>query len=206
MASESNMNISVDDQDIDEQDLIPPTSPTTLTSDLSSPIQYPLSEDDGNNNNNNNPTDSTADRTRKKAFIWGTTINVQDVMNSFKEFISSFPDPNNNDNNNNNSDPQPLYPTLLRQLLSDTNNSYNNNSYSLNVNMEYLWAFNSSLYRQLILYPVEIIPLMEVVIQEYLQSIPDFASLLSEKKVLVRPFNLRHIKPMRDLDPTGNNQ
>lgn len=220
---------------ISDDDLIPPTSPTTIGANttFSSPTHSPssvhndLSSDDEDNTNTKenraNPLQNATssftqfrgavlgdrglfeetDGDEKKNMIWGTTVNTDQVNRDFREFINSFPDPNNPDGK------EPLYLKILDQMIITEDSS-------LNLNAEYIWSYNEILYKQLINYPSEIIPIMDTTINQiFLERYhvakygnldnlnnPEFSSL-DRIPIQVRPFNLRTVKPMRDLDPEG---
>lgn len=76
---------------------------------------------------------------------------------------------------------------------------------SLNIDCTQLYEFNNQLYEQLIKYPTEIIPLMDVVVNQVYCDVADPSELDNEgmplERLQVRLHNLRTKKRMRDLDP-----
>ena len=73
--------------------------------------------------------------------------------------------------------------------------------FSLNLDCSHLASYDEGLYKLLVLYPQEIIPIFDVVTNEYYAQ-----ELLEEEQtefpqIQVRTFNLRERKAMRDLNP-----
>ncbi|KAI9016512.1 MCM2/3/5 family-domain-containing protein [Phycomyces nitens] len=121
--------------------------------------------------------------------VWGTSINVQDAMVSFKNFLVNFRAPNSR---------EPFYPQLL-QRVHETGNV------CVNLDCKNLQAYSGTkvLYEQLIKYPQEIIPLMDHIITcHYFEMYPD----AEDNKLKVRPFNLHEAVNLRDLDPQNVDQ
>jgi len=71
----------------------------------------------------------------------------------------------------------------------------------LNLNCEHLRHFDPEMQRQLICYPQEVIPTMDMTVNEIFSTIfPDQALV---HQVQVRPFNADRTKTMRYLNPDG---
>jgi len=90
-------------------------------------------------------------------------------------------------------------------LLSE---ALDNGSSSINLNLSNLASFNAPLYRQLVIYPQEIIPIFDVVLAEERELMqnpdndPSLAAMLAESAALqARPFGLVDKKGMRELNP-----
>lgn len=81
---------------------------------------------------------------------------------------------------------------------------------NMNVNCQHLSNFPLSrrLYYQLVRYPQEIVPIMDLVAhQEYKAIAGDLAEAeLAGNRIQVRPFNLKDVHKLRDLDPTNIDQ
>jgi DNA replication licensing factor MCM4 len=92
--------------------------------------------------------------------IWGTNINVRQCILTFQNFIENFTIPKHSNHPNNPNQPyylQELY--LLNQ----------NNTLILNLNCNHLNYYDYSakiLYKQLISYPNEIIPIFDRIIND----------------------------------------
>jgi len=126
-----------------------------------------------------------------RAEIWGTTVNVDQAKAEVTKFFRECLDTSG----------QPLYPALLSEALD-------NGASSINLNLSNLHAHNPSLYRQLVMYPQEIIPIFDVVLAEERELLqnpendPALAATISESAPLqARPFGLVDKKGMRSLNP-----
>jgi DNA replication licensing factor MCM4 len=144
----------------------------------------------------------------EERLIWGTTVNVEDAKRRFRSFLSSFRDDTTRRG-------RPLYPRLLKQAL-DTER------YNVNIDCSNIHLFDAQLYNQLVRYPQEMIPILDITVHEVLQTIVfragnddvgdvgdgDFlaAAAAADHRVQVRPFNLTSVKKMRDLDPADLDQ
>ena len=74
-------------------------------------------------------------------------------------------------------------------------------------NSQNLWSFlpTRRLYEQLVRYPQEIVPIMDLVVhQEYTNLFG--AEALQNARIQVRTFNLKEVKTMRDLNPKDIDQ
>ena len=124
------------------------------------------------------------------AVIWGTTVDPMNVMSVFRDFLQMFE-----------IDPfvGPHYLGVLEQIqLSE--------SFNINIDCQHLVqhsAASRDLYQKLIMYPQEIIPLMDLVVHEEFCRSPEREAFLDERvaRIQVRVFNLGEVKRMRELDP-----
>lgn len=140
--------------------------------------------------------------------IWGTNIVIADAMASFKTFLMGFtvahrrifearlqgpdaPLPVTTA-----QDLDPLYPRLLQQIR-DTE------IYNLNIDCANLRAFPSTVLfaQQLLHYPMEIIQMMDMVVNEFFSELFPEVDLNSDP-IQVRPFNTGKVVNMRNLDPS----
>ena len=71
----------------------------------------------------------------------------------------------------------------------------------LNFNCDHLKEFDADLYRQLVCYPQEVIPIFDMALNELLFS--KFTDTALEHQIQVRPFNADLTRNMRDLNPEG---
>eukprot|EP00486_Rosalina_sp_Unknown_P000439 CAMPEP_0201564760 /NCGR_PEP_ID=MMETSP0190_2-20130828/3315_1 /ASSEMBLY_ACC=CAM_ASM_000263 /TAXON_ID=37353 /ORGANISM="Rosalina sp." /LENGTH=902 /DNA_ID=CAMNT_0047981365 /DNA_START=122 /DNA_END=2830 /DNA_ORIENTATION=- len=119
--------------------------------------------------------------------IWGTNVNLDDVVRRFRDFIINF---RRND--------RVLYPDLIETAIDCE-------SWNVNLDCRNIYSFDSELYKQLISFPQEVLPAFDEVVNTYAQS--NFGEILQDvehdKDIWVRPFNLlaKHIKSMRNMDP-----
>src|SRR5690606_734274 len=88
--------------------------------------------------------------------IWGTTVNVEQMQQSFEHFFRTFMEAED--------DAEPIYPRLLLKAI-DTENP------NVNINCQHLHSFDPELYKKLVLYPQEVIPIFDIVIQNYLTKL-----------------------------------
>ena len=72
----------------------------------------------------------------------------------------------------------------------------------LNLNCSHLRTFDGDLYRQLISYPQEVIPTLDMTVNEmFFEKYPD---TILPHQIQVRPFNADKTKNMRALNPEGS--
>lgn len=138
--------------------------------------------------------------------IWGTNIVVRDCVLAFREFLAGFTPGHRKIADGQalgdaDVDTQPVYPQLLEQI-------HISESYILNVDMLNLKSFQStkSLYHQLLKFPQEIIPIMDIVVNEYYyERYPD-VDPAAVTPIQVRPFNCGKTVNMRALNPADIDQ
>lgn len=180
-----------------------------------------LTSQTGNNNDANRNTqnadeenDMGIDGDGTVKVIWGTDVSIEDVTDRFRNFIMTFKmnDRYAYDGNDDIVDPagdRPYYVNML-MLLKDTGAT------NLNLDVQNLMAVPAAriLATHLILYPQEVIPIMDQTIKDCLISIvlddpeyrdtPESMALADEiesKIYKVRPYNIGNKKGMRELNP-----
>ncbi|KAJ2362573.1 MCM DNA helicase complex subunit, partial [Coemansia sp. RSA 2607] len=133
--------------------------------------------------------------------IWGTIVQVRDVMSTFKDFLLHF-SPNHRPPTSHELSAQemaePVYPALLRQMHASE-------VFQLNLDALNLLAYPPSerLYRQLVNYPEEVVPIMDYVLTElFMEQFPQADIDLVQADLKVRPYNLEKTVNMRDLNPS----
>ncbi|VDK83146.1 unnamed protein product [Litomosoides sigmodontis] len=141
-----------------------------------------------------------------KLYIWGTRICVLDVQRAFRNFVSEFRPTNVSDDENMLTLPsnvrmeinleRPYYLERLYEIDQSENIAFN-------LNLQHVKLFSEALYRKITCYPSDIIPYLDLTINE----------MFSEKyqKVLyapieVRPFNAQKTRNMRALNPQDIDQ
>ncbi|KAJ2693117.1 MCM DNA helicase complex subunit [Coemansia sp. IMI 209128] len=134
--------------------------------------------------------------------IWGTIVNVRDVMSSFKDFLLHFTAkhrrPADSDKMSEAELNEPVYPQLIKRM-------HDSEIFQLNLDAQNIKAYPQSqgLYRQLVHYPEEVVPIMDYVLTElYLEQYPGADVDLAQSDVKVRPYNLSATVNMRDLNPS----
>ena len=142
---------------------------------------------------------SEASESAPTMVIWGTDVSVNQVKTKFSKFINSFVDQDLADDERfDGVDPsQPFY----LQRLDEINTILEP---FLNVNMGHIQKFDEELYRQLVCYPQEVIPVLDMAVNEiYFTKFPE--SELPHQ-VQVRPFNADKTANMRELNPQDIDQ
>ena len=101
-------------------------------------------------------TDDHAFNAQNSTMVWGTTISLHESMTNAKQFLRDFAA----------DDGEPLYPQLLKQAKEDE-------SYNLNIDSGHLRTFDRehdyNLYRDLVRYPQEMIPIFDLCVYEEFQ-------------------------------------
>ena len=131
--------------------------------------------------------------------IWGTDVSVSAYKTKFRKFLEQFIDPEaGQDEKTDDFNPnEPLYCQIMEQI-NDLEEPY------MNVNAGHLKSFDEDLYRQLICYPQEVIPTMDMAVNEmFFEKYPD--TVLSHQ-IQVRPFNADKTRNLRALNPEDIDQ
>ncbi|RKP40286.1 MCM2/3/5 family-domain-containing protein [Dimargaris cristalligena] len=133
--------------------------------------------------------------------IWGTTVDIQESMSLFRDFLLEFKLKYKlTDRDSHRSlEPEyqdPYYPRILQQMRDAE-------SYNLNLDCTNLLAYPRSvkLYHQLVQYPQEIIPLMDHVLTQIFHELFRDIEFHGGQEFTVRPYNLESAVNMRDLNP-----
>ncbi|XP_075216079.1 disc proliferation abnormal [Lycorma delicatula] len=142
---------------------------------------------------------SGEDNSAPNLVIWGTDVVVSRCKQKFKNFINNFIDPNTEEDERleNMDSNEPLYLQKLEEIhiLEEL---------YLNVNCAHLETYDAELYRQLICYPQEVIPTLDMAVNEmFFDKHP--AAVLAHQ-IQVRPFNAQKTKNMRSLNPEDIDQ
>jgi DNA replication licensing factor MCM4 len=117
-------------------------------------------------------------------------VNVETAMEAFRSFLNEFTFTGSQ---------EPYYLHKLQQI-------HEAGQSNLNIDCGNLSAFAATrtLYSQLVHYPQEVVPIMDLVVHQELTSL--FGEPQSQRRVQVRTFNLKEVRPMRDLNPTEIDQ
>ncbi|KAJ2841556.1 MCM DNA helicase complex subunit, partial [Coemansia brasiliensis] len=133
--------------------------------------------------------------------IWGTVVQVRDVMAKFKDFLQHFAAVHRPPAEHTMTEAElqePVYPKLIRRM-------HETEIMQLNVDAQNLRAFAPSqrLYRLVVDYPQEVLPIMDYVLTEqYLEQFPDANLELAQAEPKVRVYNLSSSTNMRELNPS----
>ena len=101
--------------------------------------------------------------------IWGTDVSVTAYKTKFRKFLDQFIDSEaGEDERTDDFNPdEPLYVQILGQI-NDLEEPY------MNINAGHVKTFDEDLYRQLICYPQEVIPTMDMAVNEmFFEKYPD---------------------------------
>ena len=143
----------------------------------------------------------------KVRVIWGTNIVIQETVKQFKDFLLNFTEAhlvlaNGGMANDEANLWEPYYPKLLKRLY-ETGQNY------MNLDGRHLKAFRGTriLFDQLIKYPQEIIPLMDLTVNEVFSNLAGSVNLNNNLTMLqVRPFQMdRHVN-LREMSPSEVDQ
>ncbi|KAJ1980805.1 MCM DNA helicase complex subunit [Dimargaris verticillata] len=146
-------------------------------------------------------TPAADDPTATVRVIWGTTVDIQESMTLFRDFLYEFRlkyklGPTEGDRAQQPEYQEPYYPRVLQQMRDAEN-------FNLNLDCSNLMAYPRcvKLYHQLVQYPQEIIPLMDhVLTQTFLELFRDMDEQ-GGLEFTVRPYNLAQTVNMRELNP-----
>lgn len=144
------------------------------------------------------------DKTKKGTTIYGTSILVEDVILDFSNFLHVFI-PRRAEA----SDLSEAYYLRAVRAAASGNGGHGG---ALDVNCRHLHQHSPDLYTNLVEYPQEMIPIFDVVIDEEVEHMgllaPDEGDGLGPQppKVKVRPYNLRQLHDIRELEPDHINR
>ena len=133
--------------------------------------------------------------------IWGTTLVVRRVRDSIKDFFS-----NTTSHQPPNASIREKYETLIEEALESQP--------IVNLDCKDLMAVDQRLYQQLVLYPVEVIECFDMEACDIARQMVERGGMgdnvdalrLAVEQIKVRPFNLRRLHVMRDLNPSDIDQ
>ncbi|KAG5364874.1 DNA replication licensing factor MCM4 [Yarrowia sp. E02] len=161
----------------------------------------------------------STDGNEPRAVLWGTDIAIPEVMAKFRRFLMHFKpsyrvqmdgtvlEDIGATGQDTNSDPDRLYYVIMLQQMHELGMT------NLNLDMQNLLAYppTASLYRKLVLYPQEIIPLMDQTIKDVMVALLVEGNDHPEENVIqeveqtlykVRPYGLGTDRGMRELNPS----
>jgi len=117
--------------------------------------------------------------------IWGTDVSAASVIEDFRKFWNNYIDRKTG---------KPLYPALLEEAMAS-------GVYNINLNCQNLIEFDPKLYGNLIRYPQELIPLFDVAVNTIREELYPPKEDDEEIRIQIRPFNLKEVRNMRELNP-----
>ena len=89
-----------------------------------------------------------------KKILYGTTINAQSEISNAKEFLTEYPVESESK----------LYMNKIREMATTED-------YNLNVDMQHVYDYNQSLYKKIIAFPSEMLPLFDIAANEILNPL-----------------------------------
>uniref|UniRef100_A0A182ILA0 DNA replication licensing factor MCM4 n=1 Tax=Anopheles atroparvus TaxID=41427 RepID=A0A182ILA0_ANOAO len=131
--------------------------------------------------------------------VWGTNVVVTECMSKFKQFIMRYIDPDaaQDELTEGINLNEPLYMQKLEECHT-LEEPY------LNFNCAHLKTFDETLYRQLICYPQDVIPALDIAVNE--MFFERYPGAILEHQIQVRPFNADKTRNMRALNPEDIDQ
>ncbi|PAA60677.1 hypothetical protein BOX15_Mlig033998g9 [Macrostomum lignano] len=120
--------------------------------------------------------------------IWGTDVNVSRIERLFRTFITTFT-------------PQEGAPPHYMGKLEEI---YVLGDRHLDIDCVHLRQYSAELYRQLVTYPGEVIPALDVVTNAMFAE--QYRDAVLEQEIMVRPFNCDRARSLRALDPEDIDQ
>lgn len=147
----------------------------------------------------NAPPTSDSDTAGPHLVVWGTNVIISQCKEQFKSFFQQFidPDAENDELTENMNLSEPLYLQKLEEIHT-LEEPY------LNVNCAHVKTFDSHLYQQLVSYPQEVIPTLDMAANELFFE--KFPAAVLEHQIQARPFNVAKIQTMRELNPADVDQ
>ena len=158
------------------------------------------------------------------ALIRGTDVHVPTAASAFEDFLLHFisldhaeranrendqdDDDNNNDFNNSLDtalqNQEPLYMIKLQDIITNGGVISDDDEQTSSLDIDTIHLFYHSptcqnFYQQLVSYPMEIVPLMDLLVKRQLERMAGPNQFVP--RVQVRPFNLKSLSHMRALDP-----
>ncbi|KAF9086525.1 hypothetical protein BGX29_001367 [Mortierella sp. GBA35] len=147
------------------------------------------------------PTSQDNDPTQVVKVVWGTAVEINDVISRFKDFLHEFTQKSRISKENprglySESEDQPFYPQLVDQMRRT-------GARQLNLDCQNLLFHSSAkkVHGLLIDYPAEVLPLLDFSLNEFFaDTYPD--DDLRGDSLMIRPFNLGKSINTRDLGPS----
>ncbi|TNN14673.1 DNA replication licensing factor mcm4-A [Schistosoma japonicum] len=134
--------------------------------------------------------------------IWGTDVNITQVMSRFKHFLLTYipPDLTGQPNLTTGQPVDPERPLYL-QRMEDLAIS---GSTALDIDCEHLRSVRPDLYTQLVTFPKEVIPACDAA--AHALFLDRFREVQLERAIQIRPFNCARSRDLRSLDPDDLDQ
>ncbi|PIO77305.1 MCM2/3/5 family protein [Teladorsagia circumcincta] len=149
--------------------------------------------------------DLADDNSQPRMYIWGTRICVVDVQRAFRGFITEFKVSALDEDEN------MLMLPSTRQAVDTTIPYYMERLFEidqtdcpyLNMNLAHVKAYSEPLYRKIVAYPADVIPYLDMTVNEIYQE--KYNRALATP-IELRPFNADKTRNMRSLNPCDIDQ
>eukprot|EP00045_Choanoeca_perplexa_P011949 m.128406 g.128406 ORF g.128406 m.128406 type:complete len:788 (-) comp15826_c0_seq4:218-2581(-) len=175
-----------------------PRTPLSTTSRAHSDAGTPRRRELGDGNQRQfdpssagNHEESNASETSRgnagRTVIWGTNVNIEDSTARARRFLRDFSDEEGL---------EPRYQRLIKQM-ADTS------EWHVDMDCSHLKLHDPELYRQLVRYPQEVIPILDRALADVYADLTDEPM---QHQAQLRPYNLDGGKTMRDLNPEDVDQ
>lgn len=140
------------------------------------------------------------------AVLWGTNFDVNEVEQKIRKFIHHFM-PTDHDELAGIygiEGPQPNSPSYYMSKLKQVKET---EQYHVNINASHIWIFDSTMYKQLIFYPAEMILYLDKVLNDTfkLEILDEQDEMNFTHFIYARVSNLYHKNRLRDLNPKDIN-
>ncbi|KAG9322242.1 hypothetical protein KVV02_001982 [Mortierella alpina] len=147
------------------------------------------------------PTSQDYDPSQVVKVVWGTAVEINEVIRIFKDFLDNFKQryrivkENPNVETISESENKAFYPQLIEQMART-------NARQLNLDCQNLLAYRPAikLHSLLIDYPAEVLPLLDFTLNEFFDERHPEVDLRGDS-LMIRPFNLGKTINTRDLGP-----
>ena len=100
--------------------------------------------------------------------IWGTNINTTGVQVKLKNFINNFEEIKDEEDDDNMDDAAFTKPSYYIQKLKEIKSMDQN---VLDIDCDHLFQYDPSLYRQIVDYPSDIIPIFDLVVTQVFKEL-----------------------------------
>ncbi|KAF9994609.1 hypothetical protein BGZ80_000665 [Entomortierella chlamydospora] len=128
------------------------------------------------------PTSQDYDPTQVVKVVWGTAVEINEVIRIFKDFLDNF--------------------KQKHRIVKENPNMARTNTRQLNLDCQNLLAYRPAvkLHSLLIDYPAEVLPLLDFTLNEYFDELHPEVDLRGDS-LMIRPFNLGKTINTRELGP-----
>ncbi|XP_040567815.1 DNA replication licensing factor MCM4 [Lepeophtheirus salmonis] len=144
-------------------------------------------------------TTSLVSSSQPQLVIWGTDVSVNEAKTKFRDFINTYKTTPEEDERIASG-----YDASAALYLQKLEEVATLEEPFINLNAAHIREFDLDLYRQLITYPQEVIPTLDMAINELFFTQHPNASL--HHQIQVRPFNADKTRNMRGLNPADIDQ